>query len=211
MSMKYNIISAEVKGTYALLQHKFSANAEADLGKATRSTTRVDRGTPRDQAEECAYRLSPPGAEGEEANGKGQLYLPGAAIMRLLREAGSTHKQRGSRKSVKHLVPAAVLVLDEAVLLFDPESRKPIIDFEVDARSAVIPSTKGRVMRFRPRIEKWLAAFRLRIDVDVLPEVLIKELLDQGGQQLGLGDFRPEKGGPFGTFTTVLWKNSSDE
>jgi hypothetical protein len=181
---------AMIKGTTALLQHRFSEQDE--LPEATRKV-HVKRQDPRTAAEACSYR-----------NNKGELYLPGAAIARMLREAGGAHKQRGSRKSLKYIVPAAILVPDDIILLRDEQS-EPLTNFEVDSRPVVIPSTKGRIMRHRPRLNAWWMEFNLEIDEDSIDPETVHLLLTEGGQKLGLGDFRPEKGGPFGRFQVVLW------
>jgi hypothetical protein len=34
----------------------------------------------------------------------------------------------------------------------------------------------------------------------------VNKLLVEGSQQIGIGAFRPEKGGPFGTFLVTEWK-----
>ncbi len=33
----------------------------------------------------------------------------------------------------------------------------------------------------------------------------IRQLVDDGGQRVGLGDFRPDRKGPFGKFKVVYW------
>jgi hypothetical protein len=45
----------------------------------------------------------------------------------------------------------------------------------------------------------------LRINQDILDEQMVRRLMIEGCQQIGLGDFRPEKGGPFGTSDLVAW------
>ena len=60
-------------------------------------------------------------------------------------------------------------------------------------------------MRHRPRIDEWRAKFTLRINPKILPVELIHRLLQDGGEQNGVGDFRPEKGGPFGVFRVIRW------
>lgn len=182
-----------IKGTTPLLQHRFGEAAEGDSGKATRRVA-IKNEAPREQAEKACYR-----------DDDGTLYFPGAAIARLLREAGGGHKQRGSRKSLKFILPAAVLVLDDVVPLFNANDKKAK-EFEVDSRPVVIPSTKGRIMRHRPRLDEWSAKFRLRVNETVLDADIVQQLLVEGGQQIGIGDFRPEKGGPFGTFHVVEWR-----
>ncbi len=51
----------------------------------------------------------------------------------------------------------------------------------------------------------WRASFSLRVNEKVLPVDLIHKLLVDGGEQIGVGDYRPEKGGPFGTFRVLHW------
>lgn len=185
------IIEVTIRGDQSLLQHRFSEDAEA--ASSTRKVL-VTRGTPREEAEKVCYR-----------NGKG-FYHPGAAIGRLLREAGGGHKLRGSRKSAKYIVPSAVLVLQDKIDLLNGDGKSPAKDFEVDSRPVVIPSTKGRVMRHRPRFDEWSMKFTLRINEQILPLDFVQTLLTEGGQQLGLGDYRPEKGGPFGVFQITSWE-----
>lgn len=191
------LIEVTIVGTTPMLQHRFTESAEQ--AKGTRRV-QLQQEEPRVVAERAAHRDS-----------DGNCYFPGAAISRLLREAGGAHKMRGSRKSLKYILPAAVLVLEDAVILHEESDReKPLTTFEVDSRPVVIPATKGRVMRHRPRFDKWAASFTLRINESVLDEDTIAMLLNEGGSQIGLGDFRPEKGGPFGTFRIVSWVVKSE-
>jgi hypothetical protein len=187
------LINCRIKGITSLLQHRFNESAQA--APATRKIL-LNNGTPRDQAELAAYR---------NKDGKG-FYFPGAAIARLLREAGGNHKLRGSRKSAKFVVPAAVIVMQDAVSILNGDGKSLAEDYEVDSRPVTIPATKGRVMRHRPRFDQWSAGFCLRINDAILPVDFIHQLLDEGGLQIGIGDYRPEKGGPFGTFLVVLWE-----
>lgn len=184
-----------IVGDTSLLQHRFGEQAETDSGKSTRRVQMHDE-TPRQAAEKVSYK-----------DEKGRFYFPGAAIGRMLREAGGAHKQKGSRKSVKYLVPAAVLVLDDAVIITEADGKTPAKDFEVDSRPVVIPATKGRIMRHRPRFDKWAAVFELRVNETVLHPDVVHRLLMEGGEQIGIGDYRPEKGGPFGVFRVTEWKD----
>jgi hypothetical protein len=72
--------------------------------------------------------------------------------------------------------------------------------FEVDSRPVTIPSTKGKVMRHRPRFDCWSAAFDLDIDETLIKPEFVQTLLTDVGRRQGWGDYRPEKGGPFGRF-----------
>lgn len=177
-------------GATPLLMHRFAEASEID--GQTRAVN-ITRGTPREEAEKAAYRLA-----------DGALYLPGAGLARLIREAAGSHKQRGSRKSMKYIIGAAVLVLSETLALVDADG-KPLTEFEVDSRPVVIPSTKGRVMRHRPRLDQWGFKGRLKINQKLVQREFVHQIVTDGGEQIGLGDYRPEKGGPYGTFRIVRW------
>lgn len=189
-------VTTTIVGTTALLQHRFAESFET--AKQTRRVN-IQQKEPREEAETLAYRL--PG---------GELYLPGAAIGRLLREAGGAHKQRGSRKSIKYVVPAAVLVLADTIGLHAPDTGVALVDFEVDGRPVTIPATKGRIMRYRPRLNAWAATFDVRINETILSVETVHQLLTEGGQQIGVGDYRPERGGPFGTFRVVKFETAAE-
>lgn len=185
------IFNIRIKGTTSLLQNRF--NEESEVNKSTRAVLMQKR-PPREEAEKSCYRMP-----------SGELYFPGQAISRLLRESGSNHKLKGSRRSAKYIVPSAILVLVDTIVLLEEDGITPKTNFEVDSRPVVIPATKGRVMRHRPRHDQWAANFSLRINEEILNPDFIHQLLVEGGQQIGIGDFRPEKGGPFGTFIVTLW------
>ena len=187
-------VNVQIVGVTPLLQHRFGDSEQQEAAKATRRAS-IQEETPRSAAEKVAYM-----------NPKGEFYFPGAAISRLLREAGGAHKLKGTRKSVKYVVPAAVLVLDDAVVIRNGDGKTPIAGFEVDSRPVTIPATKGRVMRHRPRFDAWSATFELRVNEKVLSPEVVHQLLQEGGEQIGIGDFRPEKGGPFGTFRVTKWE-----
>jgi len=185
--------SVLIRGESSFLMHAFGVEAQAASGKATR-TVKVQEETPRDAAEKVAYRAP-----------DNSLYFPAAAIMGMLRNAGSYHKQKGSRKSVKYIIPAACRVVGDTITFLDPHDLTPLKDYEVDSRPVVIPSTKGRIMRHRPRLDAWAARFDFVIHEDVLDPAFVHNLLVEGGQRIGIGDFRPEKGGGFGVFQVHEW------
>ena len=187
-------VEAWIEGCTPMLAHRAT---EESLSGKTRRNTPSEEEDPRTIAERGVYRLGAP---------HGQLAFPGAAIARMLREAGGAHKAKGSRKSLKYLVPAAVLVLDDLCPLYLADRKSALVDYEVDSRPVTIPATKGRVMRHRARFNEWAAKVHLRINDDILDEQTIRRLMLEGLQQIGLGDFRPEKGGPFGVSDLVAWE-----
>lgn len=181
---------ATISGLTPLLMHRWS---EANETEETTRTVHIERHDPRQEAEKACYRRE-----------DGSVYLPGTAIARMLREAGGAHKQRGSRKSLKFIIPAAVIVLDDQIILKNANG-EPLRNFEVDSRPVTIPATKGRIMRHRPRFNTWGAEVSLEIDPSMIASDMVLQLLTEGGTRIGVGDFRPERGGPFGRFSVVQW------
>ena len=140
--------------------HRFAEQEEAE--DEIRSI-RQDRGTTRERAERVAYRTS-----------EGDLYAPSTWFFRSIIEVGGYYKQRGSRKSLKYILPAAILVPADIIALIDLDG-KPVKDFEVEVDTSII-------------------------DLD-----MAHQLLEDAGRRQGVGDFRPEKKGPFGRFKIVRW------
>ncbi len=191
-SMKTYTVS--IVGNTSLLQHRFGETAEGESSKGTRRNVAAKQLSPREQAQQVEYR-----------NDDGTYWLPGASISRLLREAGGGHKLKGSRKSAKYVIAGAVFVRDDRVTVLG-DGDKPAASYEVDSRPVVIPATKGRVMRHRPRFDAWGARFTLAVNDDIIDPAFVHQLLNEGGVSVGIGDFRPEKGGPFGTFRVTAWE-----
>jgi hypothetical protein len=191
--MAFILIEAWGQGITPQLLHR-ATEENLSGGDGTRSNTVAERPDPRVICEANIYRFH-----------SKQIAIPGAAIARMLREAGGAHKAKGSRKSIKYLVPASTIVLDDLCGLYLNDRKTPITDFEVDSRPVTIPSTKGRIMRHRARLNEWSFRVNLRINDEILTEDIVRRLMVEGLQQIGLGDYRPERGGPFGTSDLVAW------
>lgn len=191
MTSQNLLIECWVTGATPMMQNR--ATEEALRGE-TRMNTPSERPDPRDLCEAVLYRLP-----------SKQIAVPGGAFARMLREAGGSHKSKGSRKSLKYIVPAAVLVMDDLCGLYLYDRKTAIHDFEVDARPVTIPATKGRIMRYRPRFNEWSCRVMLRINPNIMDEITVRRLMIEGLAQVGIGDFRPEKGGPFGVADLTSW------
>jgi len=187
-------VKIEIKGTTPLLMNRFSEENEVKLASGTSPAGNAGRGTPREQAEKTAYKDT-----------KGFLFVPGPNIYRSIIDAGKFHKYGKSKVTTQRnsLVTAGVS-LDAIVVPLG------VKDFEVDSRSVVIPATGGRVMRHRARLDEWKLAFELEVDTQVFDVDFVRTLVDDAGKKIGLGDFRPDRKGPFGKFKVTTWKVSSN-
>lgn len=199
--MSFQYVETWIEGTMPLLMAAFGTEAAENVpgGSApgTRpSITAVKQLTPREHAEKSCYRENGP---------ESALVFPGTGVQRAIVEAGGNHKEKGTRKSMKYRVPAAVLILDELAPLYAEDRKTRITTYEVDSRRVVNPTTKGALLAHRPRIERWALRFTIRINENLMDPAFVRQLLTESGEQLGIGAFRPEKRGPFGLFHVVAW------
>lgn len=184
-------VKVTIRGITPLLMHRFNETSEVAVGSGTSSTMRGSKGTPREQAESFLYQDVK----------TGDLYFPGTNVFSCIMWAGIFHKigRRTVTTQKSSLVPAGVSVMD---LICSFKTKH----WEVDARSVVIPTTGGRVMCYRPRLDQWQLTFTLDIDTSVFHPDLVRALVDDGGKKVGLGDWRPQRRGTFGKFVVIEWK-----
>jgi hypothetical protein len=179
-----------IVGVSPLLCNKFTDAAALAVSGNTSAVMRGQKPPPREQAQAKLYL---------DSNGKPTL--PGTNLMRSIVNAGSFVKSGKSKLSTQRssVIPAGMSI---------SEIELPIAGakWETDSRSVVIPSTGGRIMCHRPRFDDWRVNFTLDVDETMFSEAIARELLDLAGKRIGVGDFRPERKGPFGRFRVDQWK-----
>ena len=74
------------------------------------------------------------------------------------------------------------------------KSNKPVL------RKDPVNVKTGKDLRFRPEFRNWKAELLVKFDADRITIAQIANLLNHGGQTVGVGEGRPEKNGTFGTF-----------
>lgn len=190
MNDSIKTVRVRIEGVTPLLVHRFGDQAE--MSKSTRKieATNTD---PREEAKRAAYIA-----------GDGTYYFSAFAVPRAMAASGANHKMRGTRKTLRFVVPSAVRVNTDTITILSGDG--PAKLFEVDARPVTIPATKGRVMRYRPRFNQWAAEFEVEIDESQVSIETAHQLLAEAGRSIGIGDFRPEKSGPFGQFRVVRFE-----
>ena len=170
-------VSVTIEGIAPLLMHAFPLTTPAG----------VDKMSPEEQAELSAYRTP----------GTNELYVPGINIQRCL-VASATYSKGKGRGSLQKPVAACVLVNPERCGLGTTQ-------YEIDSRPVVVPATKGRIVRHRPRLDQWSLSFVVEYDPTLLTANQLRQVVDDAGSRVGLLDFRPERKGPFGRFQVAHW------
>ncbi len=189
-------IQCAIEGSSPLLLNNFTDEAQMAASNGTRAATIGSKGTPREQAEKKLYR-----------NQEGLLIIPQPNLFRCIIDAGKYFKAGKSKVTTQQssLIPAC---LDIEGIEIPLESRE---EWNVDTRPVRIPSTGGRILAHRPKFDHWKLSWSMTLDISVMSPELLREIVDAAGSRIGLGDFRPDRKGPFGKFKVVFWQQEGDE
>ena len=142
---------------------------------------------PETEAEKVVYK-----------NKKGELYVPSRCIKAAILNAAAWHKF--GKKSAKPIIAGCTRVEPIEVILKD--KGKVLKKYEIDARPVVVQ--RNRIIRYRPKIEDWTLSFKIVYNEEIIADTgIIKQVLEEAGQRIGLLDNRPQKYGEHGTFTVT--------
>ena len=197
MSLSMVLIDVSIEGQTPLLCNKFT---DAAAMKATAgggmSAISGDKGTPKEQAEARLY-----------IGHDGKPCIPQPNLFRCLIDAGTFFKAGKSKVTTQKnsLIPACVEIEGIELPLISKEG------WTVDQRAVRIPATGGRILCYRPSFNDWRIDFTMKVDTQLISVKLVREILDAAGRRIGLGDFRPDRKGPFGKFAVVSWKELADK
>jgi hypothetical protein len=177
-------LKVEISGVTSLLMNRFNIDEQ-------QSKVKDKNITPREAALRVCY-----------IDEQERLYYPTTNIYACIIEAGKFHKDGKVKITTARssLIPAGVMIEDQIVYFKQPSI------FEVDSRAVVIPSTGGRIVCHRPRLDEWVLEFTLILDVKMFSPKLIRTIIDDAGSKVGLGDFRPSRKGIFGRFVVTKWE-----
>lgn len=189
-------IKIRIEGVTPLICNRFSDEAAEAATNGRRNSSSVsDRGSPRDQAEKKLYV----GLDGQT------LMIPQVNIVRSIVEGGRFHKA-GKKQVTTQRESMLFACFDIDGVEIPIEHKDP---WRVDVRPVVIPSTKGRILAYRPIFDDWALDFVADLDTDMIGEKFLRDIVDDAGKRIGLGDFRPDRKGPFGKFKVTFWKTES--
>ena len=172
------VVDVTLTGISPLLMHRYP----------TEPVEAIEKMTAKEQAEIGAYR--DPDTHG--------LYIPAVNVRRSLVAAAAFSKGKG-RASLQKIAAACIQATPMRLAL-------GVEDYVIDSQRVVIPSTRGAVLRHRPRLDQWAISFRLEFDSTLLSDIEVRRIVDDAGSRVGLLDFRPECKGPYGRFMVTKWE-----
>ena len=173
MEEKMKKINVSVKGVAPLLQHKMSLGQEAQLASKTKKVSGQAKG---DNPEEYLYKIDD------------KIVQPTEHFMQGIIKQLSNYKIQGKgKKTYKELGKGSLNITPE----FAEHKNQ---NWVIDNRTVVIPATRGRAVRLRPKLENWELDFTIELLNDDMPVEVIKSALDDMGRESGIGDYRPRFG-----------------
>jgi len=175
-------VEITIKGISPLLMHRFPMTGADEPSKKR-------TGVPDWQAEAeiALYK-----------DEEGIIYEPASHLEASIQNAAKSFKITGRRGATYgKLVGATVEVHPDAI----PHK---ITKYVIDSRPVVIQ--RARIIRYRPRFDEWELDFTLRLLDEQLKVDVVKEILDQAGLYVGIGDYRPQRGGKFGKFMVTKFE-----
>lgn len=126
-------------------------------------------------------------------------YMPADHLRGSLINAGGMVKSKvgNARKSMKNIVAASFMVPND--IRIDKWDG-------IDKRSAVNKHIKARIMVIRPKWNGLKVSFDLLVNNDTITRETILEIVQDAGQYIGVGSYRPEHNGMFGQFEVLEFK-----
>jgi hypothetical protein len=175
-----------VEGIEPLMTHNpASMQTGAEDGKRG---SRIPK--PEDEAEAGCYRLD-----------DGTCALKAESfISAIAGKGGAASAWKGKNRSTMKSRLAHIMTSEELVALSHTDG-SPIRDYVIDRRPVVVQ--KARIMRARPRYDRWRASFTIEFDSQLVPDPkMIVDICADAGTRIGVGDYRPR----FGRFKVVSYQ-----
>lgn len=172
------VVALEVTGTAPLIQNKFSQKAiEEMLRKHMGLSVQREKKKPREVIDMATIR-----------NIDDRVCIPPTAFKKAMLTASA-----GLKTLKKTQLRTQLFILGQSIPITYTGERIPRMDI---VRTSGMTRTPD--VRFRPMFDGWKARIRIEFD-DVLSVQTVVDLLGRAGS-VGVGEWRPEKDGTFGTF-----------
>ena len=172
-------IKVTLEGTSPLLMNRYNVDRELQRMKGIRNLNKTYDS--KIEAEQAAYWTT---------SGKKELCIPANCLYTALLGASSFHKI--GKRSAKGILAGSIRIKPDEIKLGTAV-------YEIDTRPVVI--ARQRVLKSRAKLSEWKATFEIAYNEKLITTTtVIKDILEEAGERVGLLDFRPQKGGWFGTF-----------
>lgn len=145
-----------------------------------------------------------------ERDGRNTVVIPAHGIMQSFASAARYSKRQipGQGKATwTKKFEAGIMLLEDPALNIDPVDVKHIT---ISANADGVRGSGKRVPRRFPIMTTWSTTFEVYILDPIITEDVFREMVEIAGMYVGLGRFRPEKGGINGRFRigSLTWQDN---
>ena len=128
------------------------------------------------------------------------VYVPGSWVLKSLADGGVVYGRKG--KAVK-----AALIMKEPMITLLHDGPSDLDELWADPKyrdERAIGVQSNKIIRTRPRFPKWAIETEAYLDASMLDFEILQVIADKAGTLVGIGDYRPAKGGPFGRYEATI-------
>lgn len=145
-----------------------------------------------------------------QRDGKNTIVIPAHGLHQAIAAAAKYSKRQipGQGKATwTAKFTAGITLLEDPAINIDPET---VDGVTISANADGVRGSGKRVPRKFPLIPAWSATFDVLVLDPIITEEIFTEMLEMAGMFIGIGRFRPEKGGTNGRFKidAVDWQDS---
>jgi len=181
--MQQSVLTTRIIGISPFIQHKWSEKA-IQMMRDKHAGVRVKNRDVRDPEQEfrdAAYVCE-----------DGRFGFPAGGVKSCL--VGAAHKDIGLEKTL----------LKKSLFIIPDDPVNNLIALETDdplMREDTVRVGAGTTdLRYRPEFRNWSMILNFEFDAQALTQPTILNLVQRAGFGVGLGEWRPEKGGEYGRF-----------
>lgn len=199
--IKVMIINATIKSVFSLLMNRMSD--ETLEGLRTRVHAPKDREiTPEQDAAPKIYRR-----DGD----KGPMGIPSINLYAALKHAGRSVQYSGKKNisTAEGTLMYSFMSIKGDFLPFKNVNENGDVPWVADKRRGTCQDIAVCIVR--PLIAEWELDVTFQVNGKMVKEKTIRDLVEKAGMVSGLGDFRPNKGGPFGRFAVAKWEVTMED
>jgi hypothetical protein len=178
--MKLQTITLTIRGTTPLIQHCWSEKGLKSMRMTAAERKKIPKVArePEEEGNAAAYRCA-----------DGQYGVPAMAVKSSMIEA--------AHKDVTGLPKTTV----RKALRFREAGVIPMVCSDPFIREDIVRVGMGGTdLRYRPQFDDWSVRLTFAFDSDLLNADDVISLVNRAGFSVGIGEWRPEKDGEYGTF-----------
>lgn len=139
----------------------------------------------------------------------GRMGVPTMNLIAALKHAGRSVKN--GKKAISTATSTTLFSFCEfptEFIPFDGLDEDGHLPWRVDKRRGVMKNGASSVAVgiLRPKFDSWSLTVEVVLNEKLVTQDTLRRLFEEAGTNAGLGDFRPQKGGPFGRFQVDNWE-----